>query len=102
MRIIKRLPLRQFSVTWPPAAAPLNPWYHLTLKADWKSFADVKATLGQTDQTRVESGATVLIFDIGGNKFRLIAAVSYPKRKVYVLRIMTHKEYDKELWKRQL
>jgi mRNA interferase HigB len=100
MRIIKRLPLRQFSARWPAAAAPLNEWYRLTLKAEWKNFADVKATFGQTDQARVASGATVLIFDIGGNKFRLIAGVSYPK--LYVLQIMTHKKYDKELWKRQL
>ena len=44
------------------------------------------------------------IFDIGGNKFRLVAFVSYAKGKVYVLRMMTHKEYDKghQQWKNEL
>jgi mRNA interferase HigB len=102
MRIIKRLPLLQFAAKWPAAAGPLNEWYRLTLKANWNNFADVKRTFGQTDQARVGSGATVLIFDIGGNKFRLIAGVSDPKGKIYVLRIYTHKEYDRELWKKQL
>jgi mRNA interferase HigB len=102
VRVIKRLPLTQFATRWPAAAAPLDEWYRLTLKAEWRSFADVKALFGQTDRARVSSGATVLIFDIGGNKFRLIAGISYPKGKVYVLRILTHKEYDREIWKAQL
>ena len=44
------------------------------------------------------------VFDIGGSKFRLVAFVSYAKAKVYVLRVMTHKEYDKrnQKWKDQL
>lgn len=87
---------------WPAAARPLDEWYRLTREAEWSSFVDVKRVFGQTDQARVSSGATALIFDIGGNKFRLIANVSYRKGKVYVLRILTHKEYDRELWKAQL
>ena len=65
------------------------------------NFADVRATFGQTDQVKVRSGQTVCVFDIGGNKFRLVAFVSYRKAKVYVLRVMTHKEYDKgrQQWK---
>jgi mRNA-degrading endonuclease HigB of HigAB toxin-antitoxin module len=64
----------------------------------------VKATFGQTDRTKVRSGQTVCVFDIGGNKFRLVAFVSYAKGKVYVLRVMTHKEYDKgnQQWKDHL
>lgn len=42
------------------------------------------------------------IFDIGGNKFRLIAAIHYNTGKVFVLRVLTHKEYDAERWKDQL
>ena len=102
MRVISRRPLRQFSERWPAAAKPLDDWLRLTVRSFWGSFAGVKATFGQTDQIRVGSGARVLIFDIGGNKFRLVAAISYPKGKVYVLRIMTHKEYDRGNWKAQL
>jgi mRNA interferase HigB len=94
--------LKEFSERWPASATPLDDWLRQTAKSFWSNFADVKATFGQTDQTRVSSGARVLIFDIGGNKFRLVAAVSYPKGKVYVLKVMTHKEYDRGNWKAQL
>ncbi|HZL35768.1 MAG TPA: type II toxin-antitoxin system HigB family toxin [Tepidisphaeraceae bacterium] len=60
------------------------------------------ATFGQTDQAKVSSGRQVCIFDIGGNNYRLIAAIHYNTGKVFVLRILTHKEYDSEKWKREL
>jgi mRNA interferase HigB len=104
MRVITSRALREFAERWPAADEPLRDWYRLTLRATWRSFADVKATFGQTDQARVRSGQTVCIFDIGGNKFRLIAFISYAKGKVYVLRVMTHKEYDRggQRWKDEL
>ncbi len=74
----------------------------MTQRATWRNFADVRATFGQTDQVKVNSGQTVCVFDIGGNKFRLVAFVSYAKAKVYVLIVMTHKEYDREHWKEAL
>lgn len=42
------------------------------------------------------------VFDIGGNKYRLVTAIHYNRQLIYVLRIMTHAEYDKEKWKEQL
>lgn len=104
VRIITGRALREFGDKWPAAAAPLREWYKLTPRATWRSFADVKATFGQTDQVKVRSGQSVCVFDIGGNKFRLVAFVSYAKGKVYALRVMTHKEYDKgnQQWKDQL
>ena len=104
MRVLTWRPLREFSDRWPAAAAPLRDWYRLTTASTWRSFADVRATFGQTDQVKVASGQTVCVFDIGGNKFRLVAFVSYAKGKVYVLSVMTHKEYDKgrQRWKDDL
>src|SRR5580704_16159161 len=102
MRRIKRLPLVEFGKKHPRAVEPLADWYRHTQAAVWHSFADVKRTFGQTDLAKVASGQTTCIFDIGGNKFRLIAFVSYNKSKVYVLRILTHKEYDAGQWKKEL
>jgi mRNA interferase HigB len=102
MRIIKRGPLVEFGKNWPAAAAPLELWYRATLRAEWKSQVDVKKTFGQTDRAKVSSGNTVTIFDIGGNKFRLIVKISFEKGKVYVLRVLTHKEYDGNQWKNEL
>jgi mRNA interferase HigB len=102
MRVIKRLPLVEFGKKHPRAIEPLADWYDYTRAAIWHSFADVKRTFGQTDQAKVASGQTICIFDIGGNKFRLIAFVSYNKGKVYALRVLTHKEYDTDKWKKEL
>lgn len=104
VRIITWRALRQFGDAHPAAATPLREWYKLTLHANWRNFTEVNATFGQTDQAKVASGQTVCVFDIGGNKFRLIAFVSYRKGKVYVLRVMTHKEYakGKQRWKKGL
>jgi len=102
VRIIKRSPLVEFGRKWPAAVAPLDFWYRITAKAQWRSFADVKRVFGQTDLAKVSSGNTVAIFDIGGNKFRLVARISYEKGKVYVLRVLTHKEYDSNRWKSEL
>ena len=77
-------------------------WRRVTEKAVWRTFADVRRTFGQTDLARVESGDTVAVFDIGGNKFRLVAKISYEKGKVYVFYVMTHKEYDAGGWKEEL
>src|SRR5260370_813337 len=88
MRIISRRPLFEFGAKWPMAVAPLREWYKIAFRATWRNFADVRATFGQTDQAKVKSGQTVCVFDIGGNKFRLVAFVSYAKGKVYVLRVM--------------
>jgi mRNA interferase HigB len=104
VRILTWRALREFAGKWPAAARLLEEWYKLTSRATWRSFSDVKATFGQTDRVKVRSGQTVCVFDIGGNKFRLVAFVSYAKAKVYVLRVMTHGEYDKgnQRWKVEL
>ena len=103
MRIITWRSLREFAEKWPAAATPLKDWYKIAGRAAWRNFSDVKATFGQTDQVKVSSGQTVCVFDIGGNKFWLVALVSYAKQKLYVLRIMTHKEYDRanQRWKEE-
>ncbi|MGH7214549.1 MAG: type II toxin-antitoxin system HigB family toxin [Tepidisphaeraceae bacterium] len=102
MRVITRRPLRRFAERWPDAAGALADWYRKTTAARWRNFADLKRTFGQSDLAPVDSGNTVVVFDVGGNKYRLVAAVNYNKGKVYVLRVLTHKEYDAEKWKRDL
>ena len=103
MWIITRSTLAKFWKKWPQAERPLRDWFRITKLSSWRSFQEVKATFGQTDQAVTErTGKPVAIFDIGGNKFRLIAAIHYNTQKLFVLRVLTHKEYDTDLWKRQL
>lgn len=76
---------------------PLRQWYAKTLSAQWNTPADVKRTFGgNVDFVKVRSGSTLAVFD------RLIAAIHYDFGRVFVLRVMTHREYDLDHWKREL
>ena len=77
------------------AAQPLDDWYRVAKKADWKNLAEVQVVFPHADLV-----GTCVVFNVGGNKFRLIARVFFQSRKVYVVAILTHKEYDKGGWKR--
>jgi len=91
MRVISRKPLREFAAKHPPAKAPLDAWFAEASRADWASFAQVKAVYGSAD---VVAGNRV-IFNIGGNKYRLVAKVAYKSRTLYVRFVGTHAEYDR-------
>jgi mRNA interferase HigB len=94
MHVISRKALRDFWARHPGAKLPLRQWEAIVKRAAWQDWADVKATYGSA--AKVEKYA---IFNVGGNKYRVIARVSYPKRKVYIQPVLTHKEYDRGTWK---
>ena len=56
----------------------------------------------RVDFVKVDSGNTVAVFDITNNKYRLGAAIHYDYPRVFVLRVMTHPEYDRNRWKQEL
>ncbi len=66
---------------------------------DFRRFARLRRVFPSADQVLVASGRPVVVFNIAGNKHRLVAAVHYNTGLVYVLDIMTHAEYDKDAWK---
>jgi len=81
-------------------AAAFENWYALARKARWHSFHDTKATFGQTDVAKGDTGRTATIFDIGGNKYRIVAHVDYTRQTVKIEAVMDHPEYDDGRWKR--
>lgn len=102
MRIIKPAFLIAAAKRHPKSAPGLTAWLATVKHAKWSQFADVRMTLSSADQVRVESGRTVVIFNIGGNNFRLICALHYNTGVVYALRFLTHAEYSKNQWKTEL
>jgi mRNA interferase HigB len=91
MRIVSRKPLKDFSRKHPVAKTPLDAWYQEAKAAEWRSFADIKGLYGSAD---VVAGNRV-IFNIGGNKYRLVVKIAYRTGAAYIKFIGTHKEYDK-------
>ncbi len=90
MRIIKRKTLLDFAVKHPPCRQPLLAWYAEVAKAEWSKPNDVKATFRTADIINKKR----VVFNIKGNDYRLVADVEYRLGLVFIVRVMTHKEYD--------
>lgn len=94
MHIITRKRLREFSAKHRGAAEALGIWYGIMSKTDFATFAELKQVFGSVDKV-----GKFTVFDIGGNKYRLIAAIHYNRKKVYIRHMLTHAEYDRNKWK---
>ena len=93
MRVIALSTLKAFWANHPErrdAEPPTLAWYREVLQADWASPAAVKAQFGNASILR--DGRVV--FNIAGNKYRLVTWINYPYRVVYVRFIGTHRQYD--------
>ncbi|CAL1520044.1 type II toxin-antitoxin system HigB family toxin [Chitinophaga sp. MM2321] len=91
MVIIAKASINEFSLKHPAAVEPLLYWYYTSKLADWSKFQDVKESFNTVDYI----GHDLYVFDIGGNKFRLIARIIFSVRTVFIRFIGTHSEYDK-------
>ena len=92
MQVIARSTLRAFWEKHSRAKNPLSAWCKITEKAVWTAPADVKAMFG----TGVDFvGDNRAIFDVGGNKYRVVAHIAYDYRRVLIKFVGTHAEYDK-------
>lgn len=95
MRVISKPRLRSFWERHADAERPLESWYRVARKAKWRQIADVRMMYPQADIV-----GRCVVFNIGGNKYRLITHMNYRRQIVYVLFVFTHKQYDEEEWKR--
>ena len=91
MRIIARRTLRTYWHQHADAEQPLRAWYAEAKRADWKSPGDIKA--------RYASASIIannrVVFNIGGNKYRLVVAIRYDFGIIYIRFVGTHAQYDK-------
>jgi mRNA interferase HigB len=94
VRVIGYKTIEQFARQRPDARAALERWYKVVRSADWASFVEIRNTFRTADWVK-----PYLIFDIAGNKYRLIAEIEFQERTVLIRHILTHNEYDKGGWK---
>ena len=102
MRVITRKRLRAFAQNHPDAAGALQKWYRLVREAQWENLLDVRRVYPHADMVTVGSGNSVTVFNICGNKYRLITAIHYNRQRVYILVLLRHAEYSKNFWKDRL
>ena len=95
MHVISRKALRKFWEKYPDCKTSLVRWFKIMDKQNFSNFAELRAAFPSAD-----SVGNLIVFNISGNKYRLIASTHFNRGKVYIRHILTHKEYDKGEWKK--
>ena len=95
MHVITRKRLNEFADEHPDVRNALSQWYRLMKAGHFRSFAHLRETFPSADIV-----GKLTVFNIGGNKVRLIAALHYNRQKVYIRAVLTHADYDSGTWKK--
>ncbi len=94
MHIVTHARIKEAQAAHPTCSGALDQWYRLAKRAEWRNFSEVKASCPAVDKV-----GDKFVFDIGGNKLRLIAAIHFNVGKVFIRAVLTHREYDQGGWK---
>jgi mRNA interferase HigB len=93
MHVVSEKKLREFWSLHPDAEYPLRAWHRVAEQSEWEKFADIREAYPSADQV-----GKFTVFNIGGNKFRLIVVVHFNRGKLYVRHVLTHEEYSRGTW----
>jgi mRNA interferase HigB len=99
MRVISKRRLREFWERHADAERPLRTWWKTAVAGTWRSIREVRATFPQADAVAAAGGLVLTVFNIAGNKYRLITRIVYAYGRIYVRAVLTHREYDAGDWK---
>jgi mRNA interferase HigB len=94
MHVITRKRLSEFAERFPETKSALANWYASVKQNDFSSFANLKLMFPNADRV-----GKLTVFNVGGNKVRLVAAIHYNRHRLYIRAVLTHDEYDKGKWK---
>lgn len=102
MRIVTKQRLALYARIHPSAKGALDHWHNVAGSADWGNLVELRAVFPHADPVQVQSGRTVLVFNVKGNAYRLITAIHFDRRKIFILLFLTHAEYSQNNWKQTL
>lgn len=91
MVVITKTKLINFYEEDSMAREPMLNWYHITVLSDWQDFHGIKETFNSVDSV----GNDRYVFNIAGNKYRIVAMIHFTTRTLYIRFVGTHKQYDK-------
>lgn len=95
MHVITKKRLKEAKLIFKASASALDGWYQVISKNNFKNFSDLKNFFGAIDKVN-----ELYVFDIGGNKIRLIASIHFNRQRIYIRQILSHSEYQKGKWKK--
>jgi mRNA interferase HigB len=94
MHIISRKAIREFIKAYPDAESSLDSWYREAKKAKWQNLAELKEQYSHADLV-----GRYTVFNIRKNSYRLITRMHYRGQTIFIIKILTHKQYDGGKWK---
>jgi mRNA interferase HigB len=94
--------LRRAGRDHPDAKAPIDAWVDLVEIGNWRNINEVREVYPHADGVKLRSGTVVTVFNIVGNRYRLLTVIGYTQQKVSVELFLTHAEYNKDKWKQVL
>ena len=95
MHVISRKALRKFWEKHADSKISLSRWFKAMTKHDFRSFNELRDTFPTVDKV-----GELIVFNISGNNYRLIASIHFNRGKVYIRHVLTHPEYNKGAWKK--
>ena len=99
VRIVSEKNIRVWARRHPEARGWLMGWLKAAEGADWSDLRQVRAAYPHADGVEVASGRTATVFNVMGNRYRMITAIHFNRGIVYTLLFLTHAEYSKDRWK---
>lgn len=94
MHIISRKALRVFAQRHPDSGRTLDAWFRIVRTNQFANLVDLRRVFPHADLV-----GNLVVFNIGGNKYRLIAAIHFNRQKLYIRHVLTHDEYNRGTWK---
>jgi mRNA interferase HigB len=94
MHVVSFKRLREFFATHRDSESSLNAWFRTVKKVNWQTLSELRQTYPSADLV-----GRYVVFNISGNKYRLISRIVYRSQTVFVIAVLTHKEYDLGKWK---
>lgn len=89
LRVISNKALVDFATTYPDASTPLQAWRKVMESGKFQHFAGLKSVMNSVDRV-----GDFYVFDIGGNKYRLVTAIHFNRQMAFIRQVLTHTEYD--------
>jgi mRNA interferase HigB len=93
VNVINRTALRAMMEAHPESAAALDAWWRVAKAARWNHIEECRRSLATADRV-----GRCLVFDILGNRYRLITVVSWRNQRIYIKALLTHREYERNTW----
>ena len=93
MNVISRRGLLEAAAGHAGTLEPLLAWFRFARRAEWRGLQEVRRDFPYADQV-----GDVLIFNIKGNRYRLITRVNYVGQRIFIKELLTHVEYDRKEW----